>query len=381
MSSFKPKVSREPPHRPSFTEAEPTSETVARFTIRYTQYLDRDGRLTRELPASAGDPARLLPLYRTMVLTRLFDTKAVALQRTGKLGTYAPSLGQEALGAGIGAAMRSADVLLPTYREYAAQLWRGVRMAELLLYWGGDERGMCYSGPREDFPLSVPVASHAPHAVGVAYAFKLRRESRVAVCVLGDGATSKGDFYEALNAAGVWQLPVVFVIANNRWAISVPRTLQSAAQTLAQKAIAAGIPGEQVDGNDVIAVHQRMSAAVAKARAGGGPTLIEALTYRLGDHTTADDASRYRSAEELERHWREEPLARLRTFLTDTGHWSEKQQERLDQECSAAVEEEVRTYLDTAPQPPESMFDHLYEHLPHDLAWQREEVARRGRHE
>src|SRR6516225_7084584 len=179
--------------------------------------------------------------------------------------------------------------------QHCAQLWRGVSLVELFLFWGGDERGSDFAKVREDFPICVPVATHTPHAVGVALAFKLRHQQRVAVCAFGDGATSKGDVAEALNIAGVWHLPLVFVINNNHWAISVPVTQQTAAETLAQKAIAAGIEGEQVDGNDIIAVREAVARAVAKARAGGGPHLIEALTYRLSDHTTADDARRYRS--------------------------------------------------------------------------------------
>ena len=159
---------------------------------------------------------------------------------------------------------------------------------------------MCFSNAARDFPICVTVASNAPHAVGVGYAMKYRNEDRVAVCILGDGGTSKGDFYEAINAAGVWQLPVVFVINNNQWAISVPRNSQTHAQTLAQKAIAAGIHGEQVDGNDVVALRERFSAALDKARNGDGPSIIEALTYRMSDHTTADDATHYRSQRKVD---------------------------------------------------------------------------------
>src|SRR5262249_27965600 len=161
-----------------------------------------------------------------------------------------------------------------------------------------------WSGPPHDFPFCVPVASQAPHAAGVAYAFKLRKEPRVAVCLFGDGATSKGDVWEAMNFAGVWKLPVVFVAINKQWAISVRQRLQTAAQTLAQRAIAAGFVGEQVDGNDVMAMRAAMDTAIEAARAGEGPRLIEALTYRLGDHTTADDAARYRPPEDVQQHWK-----------------------------------------------------------------------------
>src|SRR5690606_29299556 len=270
------------------------------------------------------------------------------------------------------------DVLLPTYRETGAMLLRGVLMRELLLYWGGDETGSCYSGPNapaEDFPICVPIATHAPHAVGVACAFKLRSEPRAAVCALGDGATSKGDFYEALNAAGVFELPLVFVIVNNQWAISVPRNLQSRAETLAQKAVAAGIEGEQVDGNDLIAVHTAMTRALEKARAGKGPHVIEALTYRIADHTTADDARRYRSEAELAR-WRAlDPLKRLAAYLAAEGALSDAQDAALRTELGAAVEEAVADYLATPVRPPESMFDHLFERLPAALEAQREALA------
>ena len=206
-------------------------------------------------------------------------------------------------------------MLLPSYRDYAAQFSRGVTMTEVLLYWGGDERGMDYQKPRRDFPICVPVASHTCHAAGVAFAMKYRGEARVAVAILGDGATSKGDFYEAINVAGVWRLPVVFVVNNNQWAISVSRRAQTAAETLAQKAIAAGIPGEQVDGNDVVAVRDRVGAAIERAREGQGASLVECLSYRLGDHTTADDASRYRDRAEVEAAARRDPIERLRAYL------------------------------------------------------------------
>ena len=203
---------------------------------------------------------------------RAYDSKAIALQRTGQLGTFASMLGKEAVEAGVGSAMAPDDVFLMTYRENGVQLMRGVTMKELFLYWGGDERGSDFAGPRRDFPICITIAAQATHAVGVAWAMQHRRESRVAVCALGDGATSKGDFYEAINAAGAWKLPLVFVVTNNQWAISVPRHAQSAAQTLAQKAIAGGFEGVQVDGNDVIAVRHAMDQALAKARTGGGPT-------------------------------------------------------------------------------------------------------------
>lgn len=345
--------------------------TVASFEITYTAYLDTSGHPARPLPVFARDRDALVSLYRAMVLTRAFDAKAIALQRTGRLGTYPSCLGQEAVAVGLGAAMSPNDVLLPYAREQGAQFLRGVTPTELFLYWGGDERGSDFGGPREDFPICVPVASQAPHAVGVALAFQLRGESRAAVCVSGDGSTSKGDFYEALNIAGAWRLPAVFVVTNNQWAISLPRTAQTAATTLAQKAIAAGFSGEQVDGNDVIAVREVAHRALERARDGAGPHLIEAITYRLSDHTTADNASRYRDDESVGRHWRQDPIARLRDHLTAAHDWTKDDEETTLASCAREVERAAEEYLTTPPQPPEAIFDYLYEQLPADLTRQR----------
>jgi 2-oxoisovalerate dehydrogenase E1 component alpha subunit len=348
---------------------------VAEFTIEHTQFLEPSGQPAGALPEFARDPAALIPLYRGMVLTRRFDAKAIALQRTGRLGTFASSLGQEAAVVGLASAMREEDVLLPSYRETGAQLYRGVSLEELLLYWGGDERGSDFAGPRHDFPVSVPVASQCLHAVGVGYAMKLRREPRVAVCVCGDGATSNGAFYEAINCAGAWRVPTVFVVNNNQWAISMPRSMQTAAETLAQKAIAAGIAGTQVDGNDVIAVHHGVGEAIARARAGDGPSVVEALTYRMTDHTTADDASRYRAAETVSERWATDPIARLRTYLAGAGVWSKADEEQLVETINGDIDGAVERYLKTRPQPPEAMFDYLYAELPRALAEQRAAAA------
>ncbi len=353
--------------------------SVAKFEITYTQFLNEKSEVCGDLPEFAKDPDILVDMYREMVLTRTFDKKAIALQRTGQLGTYPSSLGQEAISVALGNAMHTDDVLLPYYREYGAQFIRGVKMSEILLYWGGDERGMDYQGPRKDFPICVPIASHAPHAVGVAYAMKLRKENRAAVFVCGDGATSKGDFYESINGAGVWHLPMVTVVNNNQWAISVPRDQQTHCETIAQKAIAAGFDGEQVDGNDIIAMRDCAERALKKARSGGGPSLIEALTYRLCDHTTADDASRYRSDKEVNRHWEIEPIKRLRTYMEDQGFWNEEREQALNIACAQEVEKAVDDYLSTPPQPPESMFDYMFETLPHDLALQRQYVVARSK--
>ena len=349
--------------------------TVASFEIEYTQYLDSDGKAVRDLPAFARDAEGLVSLYRDMMVTRLFDHKAVALQRTGQLGTYASSEGQEATMAGLAKAMSAEDVLFPTYREHGIYLARGVTMTELLIYWGGNEAGMDFADAREDFPVCIPIATQVTHAAGAAYAFKYRKQRRVAVAVCGDGATSKGDFYEGLNAAGVWRLPCVFAVVNNQWAISLPRAKQSACETMAQKAVAAGIPGEQVDGNDVIAVYDRFSKALDRARNGDGPTLIEPLTYRIRDHTTADDAGRYRPDGEVERHRALDPIDRLKKYLVAQGAWSEQQDEKLVADTTAQVDRAAQAYLDVPARPAQTIFDCLYQTLPRAYQAQAETLA------
>ncbi len=349
--------------------------TIIDARIDLVRFLTPDGELCEDAPLPVSDEA-LLELYRAMTRTRAFDGKAIALQRTGQLGTFASALGQEAVGVGVASAMEARDVLVPSYRDHGAQFLRGMSMAECLLYWGGDERGSDFAGPREDFPNCVPVATQVAHAVGAAYAFSLRKEDRVAVTFVGDGGTSNGAFYEALNMAGVWNVPVVIVINNNGWAISTPRSLESAAATLAQKGVAAGVACQQVDGNDVVAVHETARRAITRARAGDGPMLIEALTYRLGDHTTADDATRYRDPEVVQREWTREPISRLRAYLLCKGLWSKEQEAELLQECGAEVAAAVATYMSTPPASSDAMFDYLYAEIPRSLEAQRE-MARR----
>ncbi|MCB1379361.1 MAG: pyruvate dehydrogenase (acetyl-transferring) E1 component subunit alpha [Alphaproteobacteria bacterium] len=351
---------------------------VAQFSIPFRSYLGRDGQELATLPASWSDPDGLAALYRGMVFARAFDQQAIQLQRTGKLGTYASSLGQEAVGVGVAAAMREDDVLVPSFREHGALLWRGVSPVELFLYWGGDERGSNYEACRQDFPISVPVGSQFPHGAGVALALSMDGNSQASVTLGGDGSTSKGDFYEALNICGAWRLPAVFVIANNCWAISTSHVVQTAAETLAQKAIAAGLPGEQVDGNDVIAVADAVDRALSRARDGGGATLIEALTYRLSDHTTADDARRYRDEAEVTERWALEPLRRMRSWLVAREAWNTEQEEALLHDCADRVEKAVNDYLAIPPQAPEAMFDHLFAELPMPLHSQRVRLGRRG---
>ena len=353
---------------------------AATYEIEYLQCLGPDGKPVGKLPKAFGDPKALVPLFKQMLFVRTFDSKAIALQRTGKLGTYAASLGHEATHVGIGASMRPEDVFAPSYREYGAQFMRGVKPRDVLMYWGGDERGNDFSGPKHDYPWCVPIATQCLMAAGAALSFKLRGEPRVAVTCCGDGGSSKTDMYAAINSAGAFTLPFVQCIINNGWAISVPRSAQTGAKTLAQKGLAGGLHCLQVDGNDLIAVLEGMRRAMERARNGEGGSVIEFMTYRLHDHTTADDARRYRDEAQVKAAWELEPMLRLRKYLTAQKLWDEKTEKDWVEECGRLVDVEINAYLETPVQPVEAMFDHLYADPPADLLRQRAEaLALEGR--
>ena len=354
--------------------------TVAKFEIKYLQYMDEKGGIINdsELPAFAKDIETLKKLYRDMNLIRVLDQKAYALQRTGKMGTYPAATGQEAIGVGFGSAMTDEDVLVPYYRGQASMIQHGILMEEVLLYWGGYERGCDYKYAKQDFPIAVPIATQSLHATGVAKAMKMRGEKRCVFTEIGEGGTSQGDFYEAMNVAGIWNLGVVFIINNNQWAISVPSEIQTNCETYAQKAIGAGIDCIQVDGNDIIAVKEVSEKAAEKARNGGGPTVIECISLRLCDHTTADDATRYRPEGELDDGWKKEPILRMRKYLESQNAWNDDAEQKMLEEIALDVQQAVDNYLNTPVEPPEAMFDYLYAELPEKTIPQRELAISRG---
>jgi pyruvate dehydrogenase E1 component alpha subunit len=343
------------------------------LNIEIVEFLDHKAELKRALPGGISTRESIVHLYQVMVLTRVFDRSAINLQRTGAMGTYPSCEGQEAIGAGVGLAMRENDVLVPYYRDIATQIQRGVLLEEILVFWGGDERGMCFQNQAQDFPVSIPIASQSCHAVGVAYAMKYRKQDRAVVTTCGDGATSQGDFYESINVAGAMELPVVFVVNNNRWAISVPLEKQTAAQTIAQKAIAAGIDGIRVDGNDPIAVYHVVSEALERARNQHQPCIVEALSYRLCDHTTADDASRYRDQQEYEQARAIEPLIRFKAYLQSDHQWSDAEDEALYSDCDSQVKKAVTAYQAMADQEAGEFFDYVFEKPTANLEKQRKE--------
>ncbi len=261
--------------------------------------LHPDGRCEEKLKPDLTDDT-IQALYRKMVFIRLADQRALALQRQGRLGTYAPLHGQEAAQIGSAYALGQEDWVFPSFRETGVCAMRGVPLKDVYLYWMGNEMAQKGAEDVNVFPISIPVGSHPLHAVGAAWAAKLQGEKICTVAYFGDGGTSEGDFHEAMNFAGVLQTPTIFFCQNNQWAISVPRKIQTASKTLAQKAIAYGFQGVQVDGNDILAVYAATKEAREKALSGGGPTMIEAVTFRFGPHTTADDPTKYRSDAEVE---------------------------------------------------------------------------------
>jgi pyruvate dehydrogenase E1 component alpha subunit len=331
-----------------------------------------------EEPKPTGiDDTLLVHMYEKMVLLRQFDRRLVALQRSGRIGTYPPLEGQEACQVASILALRPQDWVFPTYRDSGAMLVHGVPMERILLYWNGHPEGCVIPDGVNVFPIAVPIATQLPHAAGVAWAAKLQGRDQVALAFFGDGATSEGDFHEALNFAGVFRLPVIFFCENNQYAISVPYARQTATETIAEKASAYGIEGRRVDGGDAIAIYQAVQQAVEKARDGGGATLIEALTYRYGPHTTADNPNRYRPREEVEAWRQRDPIDRMRQRLVHWGLWDDARQEALERRIDETLTAAIRT-MEAAPLPnPDDLFMHVYAEPTPRLLRQREELRAR----
>ncbi|MDX1686904.1 MAG: pyruvate dehydrogenase (acetyl-transferring) E1 component subunit alpha, partial [Candidatus Promineifilaceae bacterium] len=308
--------------------------------IEYLSVLDEEGNLDEELEPDLADDF-LLDLYRAMLLARRLDERMLNLQRQGRIGTFAPLKGQEASEIGAVAALRDSDWMVQSYREQAAALWRGQSIENYLLVYGGFYQGGELPDDSRDLPVSIPVSTQILHAAGISYGIKYREEEDVVMVFFGDGATSEGDFHEGLNFAGVFQTPIVFVCQNNQYAISVPRSRQTHAKTIAQKALAYGVHGIQVDGNDVLAVHTAAQEAVERARSGEGPTLVENVTYRLSLHTTADDPTRYRDEEEVEKWEARDPIPRFQNYLMAKDLLSEEDVEALEEEIEAEIQDAV----------------------------------------
>lgn len=350
-----------------------SDEICATLEIHRLSILAPDGTVDQTLmpPLTEGEIRRL---YELMLLTRTFDQRAVALQREGRIGTYPPSLGQEAAQVGSAFALQPGDWLFPSFREMGVQLTLGYPTRQIFQYWGGDERGQQTPPSLNIFPVCVSVGTHIPHAVGAALAARYRHDPLAVATWFGDGATSKGDFHEAFNMAGVFQLPLVLICQNNQWAISVPLSSQTAAATLAQKAQAYGFEGVQVDGNDVFAVYRATRDALHKARSGGGPTFIECLTYRVADHTTSDDAGRYRSADEVAAWSARDPLQRLERYMERCGLWNETYAGEVHQRATAEIDAAVIAMESAEAPDPDDMFEYTMAVSGQRQAAQRKEV-------
>jgi len=328
--------------------------------LKMLNFLDIDGKVVSAVGLPKLAEKDIKSIYELMVLVRTFDDIALKLQREGRILTYASLLGQEAAQIASAYALQEDDWFVTTYRDHGVWIARGLPMENLYMYWAGDERGMRFEKNLKALPPAIPIGSHIPHAVGIAWAEKMKGTKNAVIVYFGDGATSKGDFHEAMNFAGVFKIPCVFLCQNNQWAISVPRSRQTASETIAQKAEAYGFEGVLVDGNDVFAVYKATQEALQKARTGKGPTLIEAYTYRLESHTTADDWRRYRSEKEVEEWRKKDPILRLRKYMEREKMWDEKREKELQEKVRTQVNEAVKKF-ETVPEPEkEDMFEHIY---------------------
>jgi pyruvate dehydrogenase E1 component alpha subunit len=355
----------------------PRESIPLEYEVERLEILDKDGNVDADLEPELSDDL-LLKMHRFMLLGRRFDERMLKMQRQGRIGTFPPIIGQEAANVGSIAPLRESDWMVPAFRETAAMLWRGATMKAILLYYGGYDEGGHVPEGINNFPPSIPVGSQMDHAVGVGWGIKYRGKDDVVITYFGDGATSQGDFHEALNFAGVYQTPVIFFNQNNQYAISLPRSEQTKSKTLAQKAIGQGVPALQVDGNDVLAVYVATQEAVERARTGDGPTMIEALTYRLSVHTTADDPTRYRTEEEVEKWEARDPIDRFQIYLKDKGLLEDEAIESLEEEIDTEIREAIKETEEFMEKPadPLQMFDHTYAELPPYLKEQRKELER-----
>tara|TARA_B100000315_G_C14570929_1_gene585462 strand:+ start:1639 stop:2706 length:1068 start_codon:yes stop_codon:yes gene_type:complete len=345
---------------------------IERFEVEYLQVLDENGKADEKFMPNLSKK-QIKELYELMVLMRTFDDKAFSMQRQGRIGTYIQFKGQEASQLGSAYALTDKDWMFPMYRSNGALIVRKHPMSQLLQYSGGDIRGL-KTGSINNFPISIAVGTQTPHAVGCAWAYKLKKEKVVSLVYTGDGGTSRGDFHDALNFAGLYKVPCVIVVENNQYAISTPRKNQTAAETIAQKSIAYGIKGIQVDGNDVFAVYKATKEAVDNARTGKGPTLIETITYRMADHSTSDDAKKYRSDKEVREWTKKGPIVRFEKYMRANKLLDDKYKQKVAKKAKEKVEKEVKAYEDIKDPDPEDIFKYTYEEMTGNLEEQFDEL-------
>ncbi|HLD88570.1 MAG TPA: pyruvate dehydrogenase (acetyl-transferring) E1 component subunit alpha [Candidatus Nanoarchaeia archaeon] len=339
----------------------------------YLQILNERGEIVDAKIEPKISREELKRMYALMILARTFDDKALKIQRQGRIGTYLPVRGQEACQIGSAILMKKSDWMFPAFREHAAYFTRGMPIKNYLYYWMGYEEGGKIPEDQNNFTISIPVGSQLVHAVGVAMASRIKGENIASVVYFGDGATSEGEFHEALNFAGLFKAPVVFICQNNQWAISTPRKKQTASKTIAQKASAYGFEGIQVDGNDILAVYSATREALKKAYSGKGPVLIECITYRMGVHSTSDDTAKYRSEAEAVEWEKKDPIQRFEAYLKSRKILNDAEIKKIREDAENEVNSAV-VEAEKFQQNPLDMFDYVYAESTKNLAEQKEEL-------
>lgn len=334
------------------------------------QIIDNEGNVVNKEWLPELDDETIIDAYKQMLYERTADEMAVSYQRQGRMYTYTPNIGQEAIHIAAGMNMEHEDWYVPSFRELGTLLTKGVSMRELFLFYLGNENGGSFKNAHHVLPMAISIGTQCHHAVGVGYSVKCRKKNEVVYTFIGDGGTSEGDFNEALNFAGVWRVPVIFTVQNNQYAISVPVSMQTNSINMAVKSVAFGIPGLKVDGNDFFAMYMAYKAAADYARAGGGAVLIEALTYRQGAHTTSDDPSKYRRKEEEEKWKLMDPMLRLKRYLEKKGSWN-IDEESLKEEYKKQIDAQFVEAEKNKSYPVDEVFDYLYSDMPDELKRQK----------
>jgi len=340
------------------------------------QVIDNNGKVLDKKWMPKIDNEKLVTIYKDMLFARTADLQIVSYQRQGRIFTYPPNYGQEAIAAAAGVHIKDNDWLVPAFREMGTMLAKGVSLKELFLYFMGYEDGSAFKKAKNTLPISVPIASQLLHAAGIGYAIKYNKEDKVVFGFVGDGGTSEGDFHEAVNFAGVWKVPVIFIIQNNQYGISTPTKMQTASESLAIKAIAYGVKGIQVDGNDFFAMYKAIEESVDACRKGEGPILIEAVTYRKGAHTTSDDPTKYRTKEEEQEWEAKDPMKRFKSYLISKKLWSEKEEENILPQYKEEIDRQFVEAENYGPYPAEDIFKYMYSEMPDDLKDQMSEHER-----
>ncbi len=335
------------------------------------QIMDTEGKIKNKDFFPSLKDNEILEAYKNMLFSRTADLQILSYQRQGRIYTYPPNYGQEAIAAAVGSLIREEDWLVPAFREMGAYLAKGASLKEIFLYFMGYEDGSMMKNAKNILPMSVPIASQLVHATGIGYEIKYRKKNQIVYTFVGDGGTSEGDFHEALNFAAVWQVPVVFIIQNNQYGISTPTKIQTASRNLAIKSLAYGMDGIKVDGNDYLAMTTVLQEVQKNMEKEQKPILIEAYTYRKGAHTTSDDPTKYRTKEEEEEWDAKDPLKRMKNYLIAKKMWSEKEEEKIIAQYKKEIDKEFVEAENYPKYPLDDVFKYMYDEIPEDLLQQK----------